>query len=166
MQGKFSNIMPSGTVEIGLNAAIASISSDQPLILIVKPEDTGIDNWEALPFGPFTPRSHRTLEIGLRAWVKEQTDISLGYVEQLYTFGDRGRHAQHGETGPHTVSIGYLALTKWKEDEVKPGGKWQNWYKYFPWEDWRDGSPEIVAREIMPRLEEWAQHPQSPDSPA
>ena len=166
MQGKFSNIIPSGMVEIGLNAAIASISADQPLILIVKAEDMATDNWEALPFGPFTPRSHRTLEIGLRSWVKEQTDINLGYVEQLYTFGDRGRHAHHDEAEPHIVSIGYLALTKWKKDEVKHGGKWQNWYKYFPWEDWRKGSPEIVGQEIMPRLKDWAIRPQTTDSPA
>ncbi len=46
-----------------------------------------------LPFGPFDPLEHRTFEIGLRAWVKAQTGLSVGYVEQLYTFGDRGRHA-------------------------------------------------------------------------
>ena len=46
----------------------------------------------ALPFGPFDPGSQRTLEQGLRKWVGEQTQFDLGYTEQLYTFGDRGRH--------------------------------------------------------------------------
>ena len=49
-----------------------------------------------LPFGPFDPLAHRTFEIGLRAWVEAQTGLAVGYVEQLYTFGDRGRHARAG----------------------------------------------------------------------
>jgi hypothetical protein len=29
-------------------------------------------------------------------------------------------------------------------------------YSYFPWEDWRDGRPAILDREIVPRLSAWA----------
>ena len=65
-----------------------------------------------LPFGPFDPLAHRTFEIGLRAWVEAQTGLRVGYVEQLYTFGDRGRHARPGRHRPHMVSVGYLALTR------------------------------------------------------
>ena len=43
-----------------------------------------------LPSGPLQSQ-HRTLEMGLRTWVAEQTQLTLGYVEQLYTFGDRDR---------------------------------------------------------------------------
>ena len=50
----------------------------------------------------------------LRAWVHRQTGLELGYAEQLYTFGDRGRHAEPGDVSPHVVSIGYLALTQAK----------------------------------------------------
>src|SRR5437773_7492403 len=64
-----------------------------------------------LPFGPFDPLTHRTFEIGLRAWVEAQTGLRVGYVEQLYTFGDRGRHAGPADIRPHMVSVGYLALT-------------------------------------------------------
>ena len=52
-----------------------------------------------LPFGPFDPLAHRTFEIGLRAWVEAQTGLRVGYVEQLYTFGDRGRHAGPADVG-------------------------------------------------------------------
>ena len=65
-----------------------------------------------MPFGPFDPVAHRTFEIGLRAWVEEQAGLRLGYVEQLYTFGDRGRHTRPGDTEAHVASIGYLALTR------------------------------------------------------
>src|SRR3990170_7256374 len=89
-------------IELGLNAAIVTVREGQPHILVVRPGTAGSEAWDALPFGPFAPRAHRTLEIGLREWVKRQNGLDLGYVEQLYTFGDRGRHAEPG--GPHTLS--------------------------------------------------------------
>src|SRR5690606_12708662 len=87
-------------IELGLNAAIMMVRDQQPHILVARPGMADPGTGDALPFGPFAPRAHRTLEIGLREWVKRQTGIELGYVEQLYTFGDRGRHAEPG--GAHT----------------------------------------------------------------
>lgn len=146
-------------VEIGLNAAIIAIHNYEPVLLTVKPSGDPGGAQAALPSGPFSPIKHRTLEIGLRSWVHEHTGIDLGYAEQLYTFGDRGRHAQVGDTGPHVVSIGYLAISDSKnEDDLhdKAHSSWDSWYRYFPWEDWRKGSPEILAKEIIPRLQSWA----------
>ena len=141
-------------VVIDLNAAIVQVSDDSPLILVVRPENGDAEVWDALPFGPFDPLQHRTMDIGLRAWVREQTQIELGYVEQLYTFGDRGRHALEtlGD-GDHIVSVGYLALTRGSDEHA--GVSWRDWYQYFPWEDWRDGRPDIIDRVIMPLLQEW-----------
>ena len=100
-------------IEIGLNAAIMAIAENAPAILRI-PAGSGAAH-DALPFGPFDPASHRTMERGLRQWVEEQTGLRLGYVEQLYTFGDRGRHREDGDRQqrqePHVVSVGYLALT-------------------------------------------------------
>jgi hypothetical protein len=70
---------------------------------------------------------HRTLELGLRAFASEQAGLTLGYVEQLYTFGDRGRQAEERlatapvSENPHVVSIGYLALTRQDDERVPPG---------------------------------------------
>jgi len=144
-------------IEIGLNAAIVTVAADMPLILTVGERDE-----EGLPFGPFDPLRHRTLEIGLRSWVEEQTALSLGYVEQLYSFGDRGRHAVSGDTGPHVVSVGYLALTRIAGglgEERAPGTRWSPWYAHFPWEDWRAGRPDILDAVIAPALEAWAGDP-------
>ena len=99
-------------IEIGLNAAIVAVADRQPLILVV--------NGDTLPFGPFDPLAHRTFEAGLRAWVAEQTALKLGYAEQLYTFGDRGRHMRAGDRDPHVVSVGYLALTREKAASLDP----------------------------------------------
>ena len=76
------------TVSIGLSAAIVAVEGERPSVLVVA-HDGGED---ALPFGPFDPAQQRTLESGLRKWVGEQTKFDLGYTEQLYTFGDKGRH--------------------------------------------------------------------------
>ncbi len=161
--------MPVGAeanIEIGLNAAIFGIRNHQPQILVVRPYPSGKRPWDAIPFGPFTPLDHRTLEIGLRTWVREQTGLELGYVEQLYTFGDRGRHAQAGDVGPHVVSVGYLALTPLGAEPRFEGASWSPWYVYFPWEDWRGGKPDILTREIEPRLETWARQPAGAGEPA
>lgn len=160
--------LDTAAVEIGLNAAIVSVANDEPVVLVVrnKPDKSGAA--EGLPFGPFSPLDHRTLEIGLRSWVSEQTGIDLGYVEQLYTFGDRGRHAQPGDMNPHIVSIGYLALTRAGDVEDLRSGGWRSWYHYFPWEDWRKSRPEVIDRVIAPELVRWADSPNlrpAPDRP-
>lgn len=149
-------------IELGLNAAIVMVRNRQPHILVARAGIAGNESGDALPFGPFEPREHRTLEIGLREWVKRQTGIELGYVEQLYTFGDRGRHAEPG--GAHTLSVGYLALTRGATGEMR-GAHWSPWYTYFPWEDWRTGKPQILTEEIEPRLKAWAERPPSPSEP-
>jgi hypothetical protein len=151
-------------IELGLNAAIVSVRDQQPQILIVRPGTTGSGDWDALPFGPFSPLNHRTLEIGLREWTKRQTGLDLGYVEQLYTFGDRGRHAEPGAPS-HILSVGYLALTRDAGEELM-GSHWSPWYAYFPWEDWRLGKPEILTKEIEPRLKDWAMRKPADDAPA
>jgi hypothetical protein len=151
-------------VELGLNAAIVGVREQQPQILVVRPGTAGSGEWDTLPFGPFSPRAHRTLEIGLRAWVKRQTGLDLGYVEQLYTFGDRGRHAEPSDMASHSLSVGYLALTRGSEEELL-GSHWSPWYAYFPWEDWRHGKPAILVREIEPRLKAWAERTPLPDEP-
>src|SRR5258708_38105194 len=112
---------PLTPIEIGLTAAIVAVEGDEPAILVagdpvagdLVARDGGKDEPRAgLPFGPFDPLTHRTFEIGLRAWVEAQTGLTVGYVEQLYTFGDRGRHPRPGDTAAHLVSIGYVALTR------------------------------------------------------
>src|ERR1700681_3567575 len=106
---------PLTPIEIGLTAAIVAVEGDEPAILVagdLVASGGGKDEPRAgLPFGPFDPLTHRTFEIGLRAWVEAQTGLAVGYVEQLYTFGDRGRHAWPDDSA-HMVSIGYLALTR------------------------------------------------------
>ena len=146
-------------VIIGLSAAIVAVQDGQPLILAVPRHADEAARAEYLPFGPFNPVAHRTMEMGLRSWVEEQTGLKLGYVEQLYTFGDRGRQARAEDKQSHEVSVGYLALAR--EAAATGPGKWRKWYEFFPWEDWRGGKPAILGESIEPLLRQWAARPES-----
>jgi hypothetical protein len=126
---------------------------------------------DALPFGPFDPGEHRTLESGLRKWVGEQTRFELGYTEQLYTFGDKGRHTPaDGDKGRHlsaagdgrVVSVGYLALTR--KGREAPETQWRGWYHYFPWEDWRDTKPAMIDSVILPALKKFVKDAPNADT--
>ena len=157
--------MNEAAVEIGLNAAIVAVRDNEPVVLVVRSAPDSAGATDGLPFGPFSPRDHRTLEGGLRAWVRDQTGLDLGYAEQLYTFGDRGRLAEPNDISAHIVSIGYLALTQAANEHGLTGGAWRPWYHFFPWEDWRRGRPDIIASDIEPRLKAWAERPASGNSP-
>lgn len=135
-------------VRIGLSAAIVSVAEEVPRVLAVG--HPGAE--EGLPFGPFDPLKHRTLESGLRSWVREQTSLDLDYAEQLYTFGDRGRHMMKAGEGPRVVSVGYLALVRGTAELQAPDAHWQDWYAFFPWEDWRQTRPAIIDTVILPAL--------------
>jgi len=145
-------------IEIGLTAAIVAVEGNEPTVLIAP--GSGPDDLAGLPFGPFDALAHRTFEIGLRAWVQEQAGLHLGYVEQLYTFGDRGRHTAPSDTDVHVASIGYLALTRAAHNTQRaPGAHFEPWYHYFPWEDWRTEQPTMIERDILPELARWAAQP-------
>lgn len=148
--------MDPAAVVIGLSAVVVAIRDGDAVVLIVRPEDGPA----SLPFGPFDPDGHRTFELALRAFVTAQTRFDLGYVEQLYTFGDKGRDAPLADMGKElgaarVLSVGYLALTPSAVDTTAPDTSWASWSRFFPYEDWREGRPEAVD-EIEPALRCWA----------
>lgn len=155
---------------IGLTAVILAVTREVPRVLVVRrmrhdlataaqrgAPAAELDSPDALPFGPFEPQQHRTLELGLRQWVEEQTGLDLRYVEQLYTFGNQFRDTREIQGGPRLISVAYLALT----DEAPVAGtgeaRWRDWYGFLPWEDWRDGPPDLVDRVIRPALRQWVE---------
>jgi hypothetical protein len=147
-------------VVIGLNAAIVTVTGDEPVVLAVRHAAGGGPGVRAerdgLPFGPFEPFSHRTLDQGVRLWVRGQTGLEIGYAEQLYTFGDRGRHELKPGEGPRVVSVGYLALVRAAAAAPSTETRWRSWYDYFPWEDARETAPAVTAAVILPALKAWA----------
>lgn len=147
---------------IGLNAVLVAVTEEEPRILTVRQaaDDASRDDRarnDALPFGPLDPESDRTLELALRGWVREQAGLEVGYVEQLYTFGDKHRDPREAMGGPRVISIGYLSLLREDAPHVDSGARWRAWYDYLPWEDWRRGRPAILADELAPALGAWVE---------
>ena len=150
------------SVVIGLSAVIIAIKDGEAVTLTVRPHDARTSRASAvpgLPFGPFDPAGHRTFELALRAFVTEQTRFDLGYVEQLYTFGDEGRDAPLADVGAgaaRVISVGYLALKPQAAEIEAPDTAWRPLFQFFPWEDWRGGRPAILDDAIAPALRRWA----------
>jgi hypothetical protein len=144
-------------IVVGLNAVIIAVREDEARVLTVATEaDSGA---RTLPSGPFDPAHDRTLELGLRSWVRRQTGRDLGYVEQLYTFGDQGRDPRERAGGPRMLSIAYLALAEDLPAETA-GNQWMSCYRFLPWEDWRTERPSSLEN-IGVALAAWARKARS-----
>jgi hypothetical protein len=127
-----------------LIAVLVAVTSGEPRVLTIQDQ-------RALPSGPFE-LAHRSLQSGLRAWVERQTQLPLGYVEQLYTFADRDRA---GAATQHAISISYLGLTLEQPASGEYKATWRGWYDYFPWEDHRAGPPPLIEKTLQPGLKAW-----------
>lgn len=135
----------SNAIVADLIAVLVAVTAGDPRVLTIQDQN-------ALPSGPFE-LAHRSLQAGLRAWVEQQTRLPLGYVEQLYTFADQDRGVVAGQ---HVISISYLGLTREQAASGDYEASWRSWYIYFPWEDHRAGTPQMIEGVLMPRLESWA----------
>jgi len=149
----------SASLVIGLSAVVVAIRDGEAVTLTVRQKTAGGD-MTGLPFGPFDPDGDRTFELALRAFVTEQTRFDLGYVEQLYTFGDKGRDAPladlgGGDAAARVISVGYLALAPAAVDTHFAGSEWRPWSRTFPWEDWRTGRPQAFDA-VETALRAWA----------
>ena len=141
---------------IELSAVVVTVKAGEALVLCRNlPQSSGGGPAYALPSGPFAPDSHRTFDLALRAFVHDQTGFDIGYVEQLYSFGDEGRETLHGDGGTRRViSVGYLALTP-LDFKARFDSAWVPFRRFFPWEDWRGGEPNATLEALRPALADW-----------
>ncbi len=141
-------------VRIGLSAVVIALRDRKACVLTTAGDDAAL----ALPFGPFDPARDRTFELALRAFVTAQTGFRLGFVEQLYTFGDLGRASPRATPGPgrhREVSVGYLTLTADAADAPSAEARWTPVLDIFPWEDRRDGAAACLPP-LLKGLTAWA----------
>ena len=144
-------------VKVGLSAVVVSVPEATAGILTVGDEEP------LLPYGEFDPSQHRTLELALRSGVDALTGLSLGYVEQLYTFGNR--HRASAETDKtRMITIGYLALVGPDATPEAPNSRWSDWYSFLPWEDHRQGRPVLIDELLLPQLDVWARQETDADA--
>ena len=140
------------TYLLSLDAVIIAVTADTLRVLCVR--DAQAAAW-SLPSGPLDPIHHPTMERGLRDWVQQQTGLALGYVEQLYTYGDRERDPRERELGMRVLSTAYLALVR-EQPAPDNQAQWVDCYGFLPWEDWRRGRPALLDQQVRPHLLHWA----------
>jgi hypothetical protein len=148
---------PPEPIAVGLNAAIFAVRGDEALVAVVPAARAEREGDGALPCGTYSPRQHKTLEEGVRYWVRQQTGIDLPAARQIATLSDC--HAAAAGSLPANTSIVavcYEALIGPDRFVERAGTAWHSWYAYFPWEDWRRGKPRCLVEVIEPRLEVWA----------
>ncbi len=136
-------------LSLSLDAVIVAVTAGEPRILTTTRAG---DDIPALPTGPLDSEVDATLELGLRRWIAAQTGLAVGYVEQLYTFGDRDRSRDAGST--RHLSVGYLGLIK--EAQPASGAAWLDYYDILPWEDRRGRAPAGLGKALAAALERWA----------
>jgi hypothetical protein len=54
------------------------------------------------------------------------------------------------------ISVGYLALAPQAAPTQAPDTVWTPFWRFFPWEDWRRGRPELIDEALAPPLRRWA----------
>jgi hypothetical protein len=139
----------SWNVKVGLSAVVVSVPEATAGVMTVG------EGTPFLPYGEFDPSRHRTLELALRSEVDLLTGLPLGYVEQLYTFGNRHRATAEDER-TRMITIGYLALIGPSVAPAAPHSQWADWYSFLPWEDHRKGRPALIDDLLLPQLDRWA----------
>ncbi len=141
---------------IELSAVVVTVKAGEAVVLCLNLPRNASPTY-ALPSGPFAPDSHRTFDLALRAFVHEQTGFDIGYVEQLYSFGDEGREALNAGTDTQRViSVGYLALTP-LDFRARFDSAWVPFRRFFPWEDRRGGEPNTALEDLRPALAAWCE---------
>ena len=144
------------SLAIELSAVVVTVKAGEALVLCRNLPGGDGGAAYALPSGPFAPDRHRTFDLALRAFVHEQTGFDIGYVEQLYSFGDEGRETVHGdEDYRRVISVGYLALTP-SDFQARFDAAWVPFRHFFPWEDWRGGEPNAPSEALRPAFAAWS----------
>lgn len=148
-------------IVLELTAVIVAVRDDQPHVLVVDH-----DGLPALPSGALDPERDRTLDRGMQRWAAERTGLPLGFVEQLYTFGDADRLPGAGAAGERRLAVAYLAFVRGGEPSADLGARWLPAYELLAWEDRRAGATSLTSELIVPALRAWVAGAASDDERA
>ncbi len=100
-------------IKVTVDTVAFSVEQGVLEVLLVKRKfDPFKSNW-ALP-GGFVDEADTTLDQAAARELKEETSVSDVFLEQLYSFGDRGRDPRG-----RTITVAYLALLRQQEFELR-----------------------------------------------
>src|SRR5262249_49499727 len=93
-------------IKVAVDAVVFGYTSKEGLsVLLIKRNVEPYKNLWALPGG--LVKDDESLETAVQRELKEETGISINYLEQLYSFGQPGRDPRN-----RVVSITYYGLVK------------------------------------------------------
>jgi len=101
------------SVKIAVDTVAFSVQQGLLEVLLVKRKFEPFKSFWALP-GGFLEDKDETLDIAAARELLEETNVDNVYLEQLYSFGKRGRDPRG-----RTVTVAYLALLRQEEFELR-----------------------------------------------
>ena len=101
------------TIHLSVDAVVFGYDADEGRayrqagisVLLIKRNIEPFMGWWALPGG--LVKTNESLEHAVRRELKEESGITVGYLEQLYTFGDPGRDPRN-----RAVTVAYYCLVR------------------------------------------------------
>lgn len=121
-----------GGFAVELAACLLSVEGDEPVVLV----DEGSTNEARFPSVAFDPGAHKSLDLGVRDWLLENTGLEVGRLEQVHTARRSGAGSGIGEPCS-ALSIGFLGLVPPQQRASVMRGTWRRCLDYMPWEDRR-----------------------------
>lgn len=93
----------SASIQLAVDAVVFGYHEQQLQLLLIRRKIPPFEGSWALPGGFVLP--YESLEAAVSRELREETGVSINYLEQLYTFGEPGRDPRS-----RVVSVAYFAL--------------------------------------------------------
>jgi 8-oxo-dGTP diphosphatase len=100
------------STKITVDTVTLAVHDGQLEIVLVKRKHDPFKNLWALP-GGFLSEKDKTVEAAAARELREETNVKDVYLEQLFTFGDKGRDPRG-----RVVTVSYLALLRQDDQEL------------------------------------------------
>lgn len=112
-------------IKVAVDAIVFGYQNNQLYVLLIQQKFGTNDSYWALPGG--LVQNDESLEDAVKRELKEETNISVNYFEQLFTFGDD----VFRDPRNRVISVAYFALVDSSKLEVKADSDAENaqWFK-------------------------------------
>ncbi len=112
-------------IKVAVDAIVFGYQNNQLYVLLIQQKFGTNDSYWALPGG--LVQNHESLEDAVKRELKEETNISVNYFEQLFTFGDD----VFRDPRNRVISVAYFALVDSSKLKVKADSDAENaqWFK-------------------------------------
>ena len=106
--------MANDSIKVTVDIVAFAVQQEQLEILLIKRKHDPFKNSWALPGGFLVDDTDLTVEQAAARELLEETNVGNVYLEQLFTFGDKGRDPRG-----RVVTVSYLALLRQEDLQLK-----------------------------------------------